>query len=55
MEFDTLARRGVTVVGGIGDNGIWALDKNPMESLYDCSGRRRPANPRPVTTSSPRR
>jgi acetolactate synthase I/II/III large subunit len=37
MEFDTLARRGVAVVGVIGNNGIWALEKNPMESLYGCS------------------
>ena len=37
MEFDTLARRGVAVVGVIGNDGIWALEKNPMESLYGCS------------------
>ena len=34
MEFDTLARRGVAVVGVIGNDGIWALEKNPMESLW---------------------
>ncbi|MGH2867986.1 MAG: acetolactate synthase [Solirubrobacteraceae bacterium] len=37
MEFDTLARHGVAVVGVIGNNGIWALEKHPMESLYGYS------------------
>ena len=37
MEFDTLARHGVTVVGVIGNNGIWALEKHPMEALYGYS------------------
>jgi acetolactate synthase I/II/III large subunit len=37
MEFDTLARHGVHVVGVIGNNGIWALEKHPMESLYGYS------------------
>jgi acetolactate synthase-1/2/3 large subunit len=35
MEYDTLARHGVNVVGVIGNNGIWALEKHPMEFLYD--------------------
>ena len=35
MEFDTLARHGVNVVGVMGNNGIWALEKHPMEFLYD--------------------
>jgi acetolactate synthase I/II/III large subunit len=35
MEFDTLARHGVAVVGVMGNNGIWALEKHPMEFLYD--------------------
>jgi acetolactate synthase-1/2/3 large subunit len=34
MEFDTLARHGVNVVGVMGNNGIWALEKHPMEFLY---------------------
>ena len=34
MEFDTLARHGVAVVGVMGNNGIWALEKHPMEFLY---------------------
>jgi acetolactate synthase-1/2/3 large subunit len=34
MEFDTLARHGVDVVGVMGNNGIWALEKHPMEFLY---------------------
>jgi acetolactate synthase-1/2/3 large subunit len=37
MEFDTLARHGVDVVGLMGNNGIWALEKHPMESLYGYS------------------
>ena len=37
MEFDTLARHGVAVVGVIGNNGIWALEKHPMESIYGYS------------------
>jgi acetolactate synthase-1/2/3 large subunit len=37
MEFDTLARHGVGVVGVVGNNGIWALEKNPMEYLYGYS------------------
>ena len=37
MEFDTLARHGVSVVGVIGNNGIWALEKHPMEFLYGYS------------------
>lgn len=34
IEFDTLARHGVHVVGVMGNNGIWALEKHPMEFLY---------------------
>jgi acetolactate synthase-1/2/3 large subunit len=37
MEFDTLARHGVSVVGVMGNNGIWALEKHPMEFLYGYS------------------
>ena len=37
MEFDTLARHGVAVVASIGNNGIWALEKHPMESIYGYS------------------
>ncbi len=37
MEFDTLARHGVDVVGVMGNNGIWALEKHPMEFLYGYS------------------
>jgi acetolactate synthase-1/2/3 large subunit len=35
LEYDTLARHGVNVVGVMGNNGIWALEKHPMEFLYD--------------------
>ena len=37
MEFDTLARHGVGVVAVMGNNGIWALEKHPMEFLYGYS------------------
>jgi thiamine pyrophosphate-dependent acetolactate synthase large subunit-like protein len=37
MEWDTLSRHGVHVVGVIGNNGIWALEKHPMEFLYGYS------------------
>jgi acetolactate synthase-1/2/3 large subunit len=37
MEYDTLSRHGVNVVGVMGNNGIWALEKHPMEFLYGYS------------------
>ena len=37
MELDTLARHGVAVVGVMGNNGIWALEKHPMEAVYGYS------------------
>jgi acetolactate synthase-1/2/3 large subunit len=37
LEFDTLARHGVAVVGVMGNNGIWGLEKHPMEFLYGYS------------------
>lgn len=37
MEWDTLVRHGVHVVSVIGNNGIWALEKHPMEMLYGYS------------------
>jgi acetolactate synthase I/II/III large subunit len=37
MEYDTLARHGVDVVGVMANNGIWALEKHPMEFLYGYS------------------
>ncbi|MBV9167024.1 MAG: acetolactate synthase [Solirubrobacterales bacterium] len=37
LEFDTLARHGVAVVAVMGNNGIWALEKHPMELLYGYS------------------
>jgi acetolactate synthase-1/2/3 large subunit len=37
MEFDTLVRHGIHVVGVMGNNGIWALEKHPMEFLYGYS------------------
>ncbi len=37
MEFDTLARHQIPVVAVMGNNGIWALEKHPMEALYGYS------------------
>jgi acetolactate synthase-1/2/3 large subunit len=37
MEFDTYVRHGVPVVGVMGNNGIWALEKHPMEFIYGYS------------------
>jgi acetolactate synthase I/II/III large subunit len=37
MEFDTLARHGVQVVGIVGNNGIWGLEKHPMQMIYGYS------------------
>ncbi len=37
IEFDTLARHGVAVVAVVGNNGIWALEKFPMEAVYGYS------------------
>ena len=37
MEFDTLVRHHVPVVCVIGNNGIWALEKHPMQSLLGLS------------------
>jgi acetolactate synthase-1/2/3 large subunit len=33
MEFDTMVRHHVPVVCVIGNNGIWALEKHPMQSM----------------------
>ncbi|QLL05140.1 acetolactate synthase [Mycobacterium vicinigordonae] len=37
MEWDTLARHNVPVVSVVGNNGIWGLEKHPMEALYGYS------------------
>jgi len=37
MELDTLARHGIPVVAVMGNNGIWALEKHPMEAIYGYS------------------
>jgi thiamine pyrophosphate-dependent acetolactate synthase large subunit-like protein len=37
MEFDSMVRHGLPVVGVMGNNGIWALEKHPMEFLYGYS------------------
>jgi acetolactate synthase-1/2/3 large subunit len=37
MEFDTMARHGLPVVAVVGNNGIWGLEKHPMEFVYGYS------------------
>jgi acetolactate synthase I/II/III large subunit len=37
LEFDTFVRHDLPVVGVVGNNGIWALEKHPMEFLYGYS------------------
>jgi acetolactate synthase-1/2/3 large subunit len=37
LEFDTMVRHGIPVVGVMGNNGIWGLEKHPMEFLYGYS------------------
>jgi acetolactate synthase I/II/III large subunit len=37
LEFDTLARHDLPVVGIVGNNGIWALEHHPMKFLYGYS------------------
>jgi acetolactate synthase-1/2/3 large subunit len=37
MEWDTLVRHRVPVVGVVGNNGIWGLEKHPMEAIYGYS------------------
>ena len=37
MEWDTLVRHGVHVVSVVGNNGIWGLEKHPMEMVYGYS------------------
>ncbi|HEY7257152.1 MAG TPA: acetolactate synthase [Solirubrobacterales bacterium] len=37
IEFDTMARHGLGIVGVMGNNGIWALEHHPMKSLYGYS------------------
>jgi acetolactate synthase-1/2/3 large subunit len=37
MEFDTLVRHRIPIVCVVGNNGIWALEKHPMERLLGSS------------------
>ncbi|HEY7136628.1 MAG TPA: acetolactate synthase [Acidimicrobiia bacterium] len=34
MDFDTLVRFGARVVAVVGNNGIWGLEKHPMQMIY---------------------
>ncbi|HET9780437.1 MAG TPA: acetolactate synthase, partial [Candidatus Dormibacteraeota bacterium] len=37
MEFDTMVRHGIQVVCVVGNNGIWALEKHPMQNMLGIS------------------
>jgi acetolactate synthase-1/2/3 large subunit len=37
MEFDTMVRHQIPVVCVVGNNGIWALEKHPMQSMLGTS------------------
>ena len=37
MEFDTMVRHGIQVVCVVGNNGIWALEKHPMQRMLGMS------------------
>ncbi len=37
MEFDTMVRHRIRVVCVVGNNGIWALEKHPMEKMLGMS------------------
>nr|MDQ3936239.1 thiamine pyrophosphate-dependent enzyme [Actinomycetota bacterium] len=37
LEFDTMVRHGIPVVGVMGNNGIWGLEHHPMTFLYGYS------------------
>jgi len=37
MEFDTMVRHRIPVVCVVGNNGIWALEKHPMENMLGMS------------------
>ena len=43
-DLDTLVRFGVDVVGVVGNNGIWGLEKHPMQMIfgYDVVAELRP-------------
>lgn len=34
LEFDTMVRHGLPVVGIVGNNGIWGLEKHPMQAFF---------------------
>jgi acetolactate synthase-1/2/3 large subunit len=37
LEFDSMVRHGIPVVGVMGNNGIWGLEHHPMKYLYGYS------------------
>ena len=37
LELNTMVRHDLPIVGVMGNNGIWALEKHPMEYLYGYS------------------
>ena len=34
MDYDTLVRHQLPVVAIVGNNGIWGLEKHPMQAIY---------------------
>jgi acetolactate synthase-1/2/3 large subunit len=34
LEFDSMLRHGLPVVGVVGNNGIWGLEKHPMQAFF---------------------
>ena len=57
LEFDTMARHNLPVVGIIGNNGIWALEYHPMKFLYgyQVAAELRPATRYDEVVAGPRR
>jgi acetolactate synthase-1/2/3 large subunit len=37
MEFDTMVRHRIQIVCVVGNNGIWALEKHPMQNMLGAS------------------
>src|SRR5262249_34954248 len=36
LDVETLVRHNLPVVMVVGNNGIWGLEKHPMQALYGC-------------------
>ena len=46
-DFEALVRHGVNVIAIVGNNGIWGLEKHPMQALfgYDVVAELQPRDP----------